>query len=482
MRKAQKKQAEEFVQSLRQANKEIRKAMEHEGQAALALDLLEQCQEGAIGLGGMIERLEGENAPTVRLLEDYCELLYQYHEKLLREQPIQAGREYKILQDAISEVEKSVQKDIAVRKEVVFLPYKASMWDALESIWRAADADPDCDAYVIPIPYYDKDPDNGFAEMHYEGGQYPKDVPVVWYEDYDIAERRPDVVFIHNPYDEGNRVTSVHPDFYASKLKDLTDKLVYIPYFVLEEFDPKDRERVRAMEHFCTTPGVLYAHQVVVQSETMRQIYVDVLVRYTGEHTRRLWKGKILGIGSPKVDKALNASAERPDIPEDWLNIIRRADGTWKKIIFYNTSIAALLEQNERMLVKMAAVFELFKESREEIALLWRPHPLIPATISSMRPPLWTTYERLVRKYRDEGWGIYDETTDMDRAIALCDAYYGDHSSLVQLCVEIGKPVLIQDVEKRTTLSDLVQLLERKNVPQNPKNANAGYEIYKRLV
>ena len=36
-----------------------------------------------------------------------------------------------------------------VRKEVVFLPYKASMWDSLESVWKAAEEDPDCVAYVF---------------------------------------------------------------------------------------------------------------------------------------------------------------------------------------------------------------------------------------------------------------------------------------------------------------------------------------------
>ena len=46
-----------------------------------------------------------------------------------------------------------------------------------------------------------------------------------------------------------------------------------------------------------------------------------------------------------------------------------------------------------------------------------------------------------------EGWGIYDDSAELERAIALCDGYYGDHSSLVQLCQEAGKPVMIQDVE-----------------------------------
>ena len=96
---------------------------------------------------------------------------------------------------------------------------------------------------------------------------------------------------------------------------------------------------------------------------------------------------------------------------------------------------------------KMKFVFQVFQENREEIALLWRPHPLIGATIRSMRPQLWTEYQRLVRKYQAEGWGIYDASPELNRAIALCDAYYGDWSSLVQLCQKAGKPIMIQDVE-----------------------------------
>ena len=55
-------------------------------------------------------------------------------------------------------------------------------------------------------------------------------------------------------------------------------------------------------------------------------------------------------------------------------------------------------------------------------------------------------YLGLKAYFLEHDLGIYDDTPDMDRAIALCDAYYGDHSSLVRLCREAGKPVMIQDV------------------------------------
>ena len=76
-------------------------------------------------------------------------------------------------------------------------------------------------------------------------------------------------------------------------------------------------------------------------------------------------------------------------------------------------------ESREKMLEKMEYVFRIFKENKDEVALLWRPHPLIKATVQSMRPALWTEYEKLVKRYLEEGWGIYDDTADVDRAIAL---------------------------------------------------------------
>ena len=130
----------------------------------------------------------------------------------------------------LTDIKKSIDRDVVERKEIVFMPYKASMWDSLESVWKAADADPECDAYVVPIPYYDRNPDHSFGEFHYEGGEYPDYVPVTHYNNYDISKRRPDVIYIHNPYDDCNYVTSVDPRFYSRELKKYTDKLVYIPY------------------------------------------------------------------------------------------------------------------------------------------------------------------------------------------------------------------------------------------------------------
>lgn len=450
MERYKKKDMLQTVDTLLRANDAVAKTATVNPQGAS--EALVQCQEFAIMLGNTIEAYGEDYAPLVQILEDYCENLYQMNERLLDE--IFRRKTAKKIQKQLTSLQNSIKYDLPEdKKEVVFLPYKASMWDSLESVWKAADADPNCNAYVIPIPYYDKNPDGSFKEEHYEGDLYPKDVPITRYDEYDLEARHPDVIYIHNPYDECNHVTSVHPYFYSKNLRNFTDKLVYIPYFILGEIEPEDQAAIDGMKHFCFVPGTIYADQVILQSEKMRQIYINEYLKAAeqmgllGEHIdRKFLKKKFLGTGSPKLDKVLNTRKEDLEIPEEWLKIIEKADGSWKKVVFYNTSVGALLQYAEQMLCKMESVFEIFKENRDEVALLWRPHPLIQATIESMRPQLWEEYQKIKGRYIEEGWGIYDDSADVDRAVVISDVYYGSESSVVKICQTVGIPVMIHNV------------------------------------
>ena len=289
--------------------------------------------------------------------------------------------------------------------------------------------------------------------MHYEGGDFPKNIEITDWQTYSLEERKPDMIFIHNPYDEWNHVTSVHPRFYARNLKQFTNQLVYIPYFILGDIkaDDPDREgKIEGMKHFCFTPGIIYADKVIVQSEDMRRIYFDEYLYEAKEavlaESREKLEEKILGLGSPKVDKVLNTQVTEMDIPEEWRKIIQKHDGERKMIVFYNTGVSALLSFSEKWVDKINNVLDIFKENQDEIALLWRPHPLIENTMKSMRPELLEQYLAIREKYISEGWGIYDDTAELDRAIALSDAYYGDSSSVVQLFQQTGKPIMIQNM------------------------------------
>ncbi len=434
------KQIFSIVDLLEKANKILEKEIlkKQINQQAIS-ELLMDCQNSAITIGNQIESLYGEGTESVQELEAYCENLYQMSISL--GDTVSCRTLLGVLTKQVKRIRKNIGNDVPNKLEILFLPYNASMWDSLESVWKAAQEDEDCDAYVVPIPYFDKNPDGTFGKMFYEGDKLPDYVPIVSWEKYNIEERHPDIIYIHNPYDAGNFVTSVHPTYYASKIKDYTENLVYIPYFLFVN------DVVN--ENMVLTNGVLYSDYVIIQSEACCekciQIY-DNFLRVNG-YTKLFKPGKekFLPLGSPIVDKVtMEACGE--EIPEEWSRLIGNGEMR-KKVILYNTHISDVMGPNaERFFQKIESVFKYFKK-HEEIVLLWRPHPLTRQTIQSMNPGAAQQYQRIVDSYKQEGWGIYDDTSELNRSVAISDAYYGDWSSLVTMFQEAGKPILLQNLD-----------------------------------
>jgi len=437
MRKHQQKRILDLIVTLNEANAEIRRLFIC-GENSAVLRLLGDCQDGVVQIGEFIENVEGEETRTVALLEEYHESLYSAGERI---ETADVGF-VKCLQKQLLRIENSVRRELSQdRIEVAFFPYKASMWDSLESIWLAAKDDPQCDAYVVPIPYFDRLLGGAFGQVHYEGSLYPDYVPVVDWRTYQLEERRPDVIFIHNPYDDGNYVTSVHPDYYSGRLKGFTELLCYVPYFVVSN---------DVQEHFVLCPGVLNADRVFLQSEKVRDTYVRIFKEFEKERNCKGRFGdaesKFIASGSPKFDKVINSKPEDFVIPEEWRCLIKGSEGTSKKIVLYNTSVGAILQGNEQYVKKLRYVLNTFR-NRCDVVLWWRPHPFSVDTYETMRPQILSEYEQIIADYKREGWGIYDDTADLHRSICLSSMYFGDESSLVTLYQFTGKPILLQDTK-----------------------------------
>lgn len=410
-----KKEILSVIDSLEKINDIV--AKNQKSNISVETETLVDCQDAAIEIGNEIERIRQRGEEIVRLLEAYCENIYQIN--CNRADANQCRKLTKKIQRQLLQIRNMVKYDLPEdKKQVVFLPYKASMWDSLESIWKAADADPNCEAYVIPIPYYDKNADGSFGTEHYEGDEYPEYVPITHYNDYDFEECQPDVIFIHNPYDQYNNVTSVHPFFYSKNLKQFTDLLVYVPYY-------STSGGMSAAQSQCA--AYYFADYIVIQAEKYRKFF-----------DADLPDEKFLPLGSPKFDKVINICKNPPEPPEEW-----KEKMAGKKVYFYNTSIAGMLGNTPVFLKKLEYVFRCFAD-REDACLLWRPHPLLESTFDSMRPEYRPVYDALKNYFMVSGIGIYDDTPDMISTIALSDAYIGDAaSSVTSLFGIVGKPVFI---------------------------------------
>ena len=60
-----------------------------------------------------------------------CESLYICHEKIL--EGMISKHDWACVQDEIKAIEKQLELNLSDKIEMAFLPYKASMWDSLES-------------------------------------------------------------------------------------------------------------------------------------------------------------------------------------------------------------------------------------------------------------------------------------------------------------------------------------------------------------
>lgn len=430
MRKYIKIQVLDLLQTIIEGVRYVESTDMHNG-----LMVLEDC-EGAIN---MLEQVLYKNVSNIRISSITNELIncknIALEIKELKLNCEDCGDKVRQLICILSKIEASVIEE-KEKYEIVFLPYKASMWDSMESIWKAANADDNCISYVVPIPYSDRNVDFSFGEMHYEGNEFPREVPITNYLEYDIENRHPDVIYIHNPYDATNYITSIEPRYYSNKLKNYTNMLVYVPYFV---------SRNILLRNSSVTPGIINADRIIVQSEEAKQIIVDDIANYINtkneverEKVLKVFDEKLLPVGSPKFDNIINQKKETVKLPSEWKEIIGD-----RKIILYNVGIAGILEGNEDILKKIKDVFKLMKD-RKDAVLWWRPHPLNKATYVSMRSALLKEYIELETEYKNQKLGIYDDTADVSRAIVMADMYYGTPSSLVELFSITGKPVVYQ--------------------------------------
>lgn len=415
MRKFLKKDILELLRTMYEAHDELKNFIEKKDFGRMEI-ILADLQDMAVQIGTAIEKSEGEGFVTVKYLEEYCEAVYEVSQGDGDES--NGNKVRKALNKKLIKAENSVKADIRVKIEIVFISYKAAMWDSLESVWRSAALDPDCDAYVIAVPYYDLNPDQSFGRFHYEGDEYPDDVPITHYEAYDLAVRKPDVIYFHNPYDNWNLVTSVDPRFYSFNLKKYTECLIYIPYYATSGGMNEAQKLL---------PAYFNADYIVIQSPEFRAHFDEGIP-----------DEKFLPFGSPKFDKVIRKCQNPPKPPEEW---VKKMDG--RKVYFYNTSINGMLADTEGFLKKMEYVFKCF-EGRDDACLLWRPHPLLESTFDSMRTQYRQVFDVLKRYFIKNDLGIYDTTADIEDTIALSDAYIGDEgTSVTSLFGVVGKPIFI---------------------------------------
>ena len=400
---------EKFIQILQNVLLLCENVMEKD--ADILISALQESQDAVISVGTGLEKTVENPIEIISKMESLCEAFYMLSLNMGNRE-VYGKQIRELLEEIIEQV-----SNLPVSYQIVFFPYKAEMWDSLESIWLACKDDPDMDCKVVPIPYYHFDAEVNLWKFHYEIDRFPDYVPVVHYTEYDLSECA-DVAFVHNPYDEYNHVTHVHSDYYSYNLKKFVDKLFYVPYYVTSGFIAENHKALSVYEH---------ADYIVVQSEAFKEGLIE-----------KGYGHKALVMGSPKLDRVIRMNGNPDCVPEEWKSVLRG-----KKSLMLNTSLSQFLHDGEIYLQKIGQIIKVVK-NRNDVVLIWRPHPLLRSTIESMRPELLSMYENLQEDFIASEVGIIDNTPDVVNTVALVDGYIGEaSSSVVNLFEAAGKPVFI---------------------------------------
>ena len=393
-----------------------------------AIDMCGQLQQLAIDLGTYMETVKGEGYDIVALLENYCEALYELTiADTVEDMKAECGRVCGLFKEAADRVRS--------RKEVLFLPFKGEYWEVFEDEYKKAEDDPDTDVYIVPIPYYYKDYMGRLHDMQYDTGSYPEELKLTHYDDYDYAVHHPDVIMIQNPYDGYNDEMSVPPFFYSDKLLELTDSLVYIPWFRTDDFTRENEREYINMKYYCTMPGVINADRVILQSETIRNTYIEKLCDFAGEKSRGLWEKKLTATDSEGPGDAPGAD-ERSDR---------------KKVLLYYVDFSDVLKRGQQAIDKMETVLTTFTDNAGSLDYLILKGRLIDNKLKYCDEPLYSRYVSAIEKSLGIAQGsirvIEEDETDYDTLVQSCSAYYGDAGHLAHMFRNAGKPVMIQNYD-----------------------------------
>lgn len=350
-------------------------------------------------------------------------------------------RNYNQFKNKIEEIRiDKEKKDYKDKKMVVFMPFKAKYWNMMAGLWKEYERSGEYTLIAIPAPYYYKNID-GTVEKFNDDKQYPEYVKIVSPENFDFDNEYVEKIIIQNPYDSYNATTTVHPQFYAKKLAMCTKELIYIPYFETEEINPSDMRAYVSMDSYVTMPGVVYSDKVIVQSEGIKELYVKKLSEYFGEETRDIWNTKIIGNGKHYIEME-NSDSKYDDIPEKWKGYIKKSDGSYKKVILYFICTNDVLENGHRVFDKIKRSMDTFLEYEDSVVPLMMFESNIDEILQMENPELLEDYNEIKMNFTQY---IVNEN-ELDKAMNLCDAFYGDAGSEAQLCRNSGKPVMIQNV------------------------------------
>lgn len=302
-------------------------------------------------------------------------------------------------------------QSVPAKRRLAILYQLPESWANVRSVWEAARGDADLDVIVVMLPFIHKDYQwrREVSEAHLND----MGVPFVAWDAFDLDKAGLDAVLYTSPYDE------TRPEAYRfAKLRQRVRCTAYIPYGL----------EVGGGEHNYVyqygQPVTAGASAVFVRSEGVREMFV----RHCPNGARHVHV-----TGHPRMDGLVDL-AHFPVDPA-----LREAIGG-RRAVLWNAHFSFdgdLWSTFDRLAGDILDAFA----SRPDLALLFRPHPLLWKKLTNLNILDEAGIAALKDELRERGV-VVDERSDHRHAFAASEAMMSDVGSFLMEYLATGKPVL----------------------------------------
>ena len=436
------------------------------------LSVLPELQQLVVDFGTLLEEVRGETNPCVQKvvakIQEYCDALYALYEQLnirLQEPGVpEAGQQsvdvpdadatvrasYEAFARSYTEMKAEIQQFCIARRSVLFICTGMREWHAYEHLCDEERQKADTDVYIACVPTVFKDI-YGHAEYgqnaedentiriqdHIQNlyGEFADNIQFMPWQKVNPALLAPDTIYIQDPYDGENPCLTIPPMYYAGNLRKYTKNLIYVPSYKVKEFGAEDTTDRYNMKHYVTAPALMYADQIYVQSENMRQRYLECLVEFSGEAYRAIWERKI------SVSEFVFQS--------------EAGKGTSQKTILYCIGETELANLGKRALAHVESRLQIFADNHEnlQVQICFYPPRLSDWEVDLQRVK---TLTEMLRTYAETNktWCTLEKPQEQEDLAAYRerlamngDAYYGSPSPYVHAFTLREKPVMLASTE-----------------------------------
>ena len=294
---------------------------------------------------------------------------------------------------------------------ILFLVQEETVWPSLESVYLAMAQDERFEPKLVYVPFQHQNmilkDDN--LEMYLQKG-----LPIVNYIDYDLSIDNPDIVFFAKPYN------NIPRRFCVSEVEKIVDRLVYIPY---------------GME--ITKSLIFYGFQTYLHYRAWRHIVYGESAKKVGTDYGYRNGENIVVWGHPKADNYL--PNRQYNIPREWNDKIKG-----KKVVLWcpHHTIKPGPECVSTWLDYYKKIFSLF-EKKQDIVLLWRPHPLLFGAIVNNGYMSQSELDEFISKKTTCENIILDRTPDYRPSFFISDAIITDGTTFSLEYLYTGKPLMV---------------------------------------